>query len=114
LAHALVTRVRSGQRELAILKTLGFTRPQVAATIAWQATTILAVALLIGLPIGAAAGRFTWRLFARDLGVVPEVVVPVVPVLLLIPVAVLVGNALAAPPGWLAARVRPAPALRTE
>jgi ABC-type lipoprotein release transport system permease subunit len=114
LAHALVTRVRRGQRELAILKTLGFTRPQVAATIAWQATTILAVALVIGLPLGAAAGRFTWHLFARDLGVAPEVVVPVVPVLLLIPAAVLVGNALAAPPGWLAARVRPAPALRTE
>ena len=114
LAHALVTRVRYGQRELAILKTLGFTRPQVAATIAWQATTILAVALLVGLPLGAAAGRFTWHLFARDLGVAPEVVVPVVPVLLLIPAAVLVGNALAAPPGWLAARVRPAPVLRTE
>jgi predicted lysophospholipase L1 biosynthesis ABC-type transport system permease subunit len=114
LAHALVTRVRSGQRELAILKTLGFTRPQVAATIAWQATTILGVAVLVGLPLGAAAGRFMWHLFARDLGVVPEVAIPIGPVLLLIPAAVIAGNIIAALPGWLAARVRPAPVLRTE
>jgi hypothetical protein len=114
LAHALVTRVRGGRRDLAILKTLGFTRPQVVATIAWQATTILGIAILIGLPLGAAAGRFTWRLFARDLGVAPDDVIPVVPVLLLIPAALLAGNVVAALPGWLAARVRPAPALRTE
>jgi putative ABC transport system permease protein len=114
LAHALVTRVRGGRRDLAILKTLGFTRPQVAATVAWEATTILAVAVLIGLPLGAAAGRFMWHLFARDLGVVPEVVIPIVPVLLLIPAAVIAGNLIAALPGWLAARIRPAPALRTE
>jgi ABC-type lipoprotein release transport system permease subunit len=114
LSHALVTRVRRGQRELAVLKTLGFTRPQVAATIAWQATTILGVAVLLGLPLGVAAGRFTWRLFARDLGVAPEVVIPVVSVLLLVPATVLAGNLLAAVPGWLGARIRPARVLRTE
>lgn len=114
LAHALVSRVRRGRRELAVLKTLGFTRPQVAATIAWQATTILVVAVVLGVPLGAAAGRFTWDLFARDLGVAPDVVVPIVPVLLLVPATVLAGNLLAAVPAWLGARIRPAPVLRTE
>jgi hypothetical protein len=114
LAHALVTRVRRERRELAVLKTLGFTRAQVAAAIAWQATTILTVAVLLGLPLGAAAGRFTWHLFARDLGVVPEVVIPLLPVLLLAPLTVVAGNLVAAIPGWLGARVRPAPVLRTE
>lgn len=114
LAHALVTRVQRGRRDLAILKTLGFTRAQVAATIAWQATAILTVAVLLGLPLGAAAGRFTWNLFARDLGVAPEVVVPLASVLLLVPATLVVGNVVAAVPGWLGARIRPAPALRTE
>jgi predicted lysophospholipase L1 biosynthesis ABC-type transport system permease subunit len=114
LAHALVSRVRSGRRELAVLKTLGFTRPQVAAAIAWQATTILLVAVLVGIPLGAAAGRFTWHLFARDLGVAPEVVVPLAPTLLLIPATVIAGNILAALPAWLGARISPAPVLRTE
>jgi putative ABC transport system permease protein len=114
LAHALVSRVRRGRRELAVLKTLGFTRPQVAATIAWQATTILLVAVMLGVPLGAAAGRFTWDVFARDLGVAPDVVIPLVPVLLLVPATVVAGNLLAAVPAWLGARIRPAPVLRTE
>jgi hypothetical protein len=53
-------------------------------------------------------------LFAIDLGVAPEVVAPVLPVVLLVPIALLVANAVAALPGWLAARVQAAPVLRTE
>jgi ABC-type lipoprotein release transport system permease subunit len=114
LAHALVTRVRRGRRDLAVLKTLGFTRAQVAGTVAWEATVIVAAAVIVGLPLGVAIGRFTWRLFANDLGVAPEVVVPVLPVLLVVPVALVLANTLAAVPGWLAARIGPAAALRTE
>jgi hypothetical protein len=114
LAHALVTRVRRERRDLAVLKTLGFTRRQVAATVAWQATAVVAAATLIGLPLGVLVGRFTWHLFATDLGVAPEVVVPALPIALVVPVALVLGNALAAVPGALAARIRPAPVLRTE
>lgn len=114
LAHALITRVRRGRRDFAVLKTLGFTRAQVAAAVAWQATAIVAAALVAGVPLGVATGRFTWRLFANDLGVAPEVVVPALATVLLIPVALALANVLAAIPGWLAARIRPAAALRTE
>ena len=114
LAHALVAGVQRRRRDLAVLKTLGFTRSQVAATVAWQATTIIAVAVVIGVPLGLAVGRFAWRLFADDLGVKPEVVAPLAPVLLLIPVTLILANLVAALPGWFAARIRPAPVLRTE
>ena len=64
LVHVLVTSVRRRRRDLAILRTIGFTRRQIVATIAWQATTIAVIALLIGVPLGFLVGRFTWALFA--------------------------------------------------
>lgn len=114
LAHALLTRVRRSRRDLAVLKTLGFTRMQVGATVAWQATAIVGLAAVLGLPLGLLVGRFTWHLFATDLGVTPEVVVPAIPVVLVLPAVVVLGNLLASVPGALAARIKPAPALRTE
>ena len=42
LGLALVASVRRRRRDLALLKTLGFTRRQLAATIAWQSTVIAA------------------------------------------------------------------------
>jgi hypothetical protein len=58
LTHTLVSLVRRRRRDLAILKTLGFIRPQLRGTVGWQATTLATVALLIGLPIGIAGGRW--------------------------------------------------------
>jgi FtsX-like permease family len=114
LAHALVTSVRQRRRELAILKTLGFVRGQLLAAVAWQATTIAAIGLLVGLPLGVAAGRFVWNVFAEDLGVLPDPVVPAAPTLLIVPATVLLANLLATVPGRMAARTQPALALRAE
>lgn len=114
VGHALVTTVRRRRRDLAVLKTLGFTRPQVSGSIAWQATTIAVIALAVGLPVGIAAGRFAWTLLAEDVGTIPEPVTPVLAVLLSIPLVILVINLVAAAPGWLAGRTRPGPALRSE
>ena len=48
LAHALVMAIRRRRRHLAVLKTLGFDRRQVFATVAWQATTFAALGLAVG------------------------------------------------------------------
>ena len=40
LAHALVVSLRRNRRQLAVLKAIGFTRPQVSSVVAWQATTL--------------------------------------------------------------------------
>jgi hypothetical protein len=114
LAHTLVTSIRRRRRDLAVLKTLGFDRSQVLATVAWQATTVAAIGLLIGLPIGIGLGRWAWNLFAEDLGVVPEPVTPLWPVLLVVPATILLANLVAALPGRMAARTQPALVLRAE
>jgi ABC-type lipoprotein release transport system permease subunit len=114
LAHTLVTGTRRRRRDLAILKTLGFVRGQVQGSLAWQATTLAAVALLVGLPIGIAGGRWGWRLFAGQLRVVPDPVVPLLAVLVAVPAAIVLANVVAALPGRTAARTQPAPLLRSE
>ena len=76
LAQALITSIRRRDRDLAILKTLGFERRDVRATVAWQATTVAAIGLLVGLPLGVLLGRFAWNIFATELGVVSEPVAP--------------------------------------
>ena len=114
LAHGLISSVRRRRRELAMLKTLGFTRRQVSSTVAWHASTVVAIALLFGIPLGIVAGRWAWSTLATDLG---AVIVPVVPWLVLaigIPALLLLANLVAFVPGRIAARLRPAIALRSE
>lgn len=114
LTYVLVTSVRRRRRDLAMLKTLGFLRRQVQAVVAWQATALTAVALVVGLPLGVALGRWTWMVFASSLGVPVDLVVPLVPVLLAIPVTLVLGNLAAALPGWRVSAVRPGIVLRSE
>jgi len=114
LAHVLVTTVRARRRDLAILKTLGFSRGQVRRAVAWQATTTALVGLVIGFPLGIAAGRAAWRIFAEQLGVVPEPALPWAPLLVYLAAIVIVANVIAAVPARLAARTRPAAVLKAE
>jgi hypothetical protein len=114
LTHTLVSCVRRRRRDLAILKTLGFVRAQVSATVAWQATTIAAVALLAGIPLGIAFGRWAWRVVAAQLGVVSGPVLPLLAVLAIVVGTVLAANLIAAAPGWAAGRTRPAIVFRSE
>jgi hypothetical protein len=113
LALALIASVRRRRRDLALLKTLGFTSRQLAATIAWQASVIAAIAAVIGVPVGIAAGRQLWILFARDINAVPQ---PTVPGSLLLVVfgVIILANLVAAIPARLAGRTPAALALRTE
>ena len=114
LAHTLVTAIRRRRRQLAVLKTLGFDRRQLLAAVAWQATTFAAIGLAVGVPLGIAAGRWTWYLFAEQIEVVPEPVTPLPLVLLVVPAAILLANLVAALPAWSAAQTRAAAVLRTE
>jgi ABC-type lipoprotein release transport system permease subunit len=114
LAHTLVTSVRRRRRDLSILKVLGFVRAQLSRAVGWQATALAVVAVLVGLPIGIAAGRWVWAVFARRLGVPPRPVTPVLAVTLIAPATIVLANLVAAVPARLAARTRPAVALRTE
>jgi ABC-type lipoprotein release transport system permease subunit len=114
LAHLLISAVRRRRRDLAILKTLGFVRAQVAGTVAWQATTVVIVSLVVAVPLGIALGRWTWTLLADDLGVVARPQVPWPTVTAVFGAALVLANLIALVPGQLAARTRPASVLRSE
>jgi hypothetical protein len=75
LGHLLVTSIRR-RRDLAILKALGFVRGQVSAAVAWQATTVAAISLTVGLPLGVALGRWAWSLLIDLIGLGAEPVTP--------------------------------------
>jgi predicted lysophospholipase L1 biosynthesis ABC-type transport system permease subunit len=96
------------------LKTLGFTRRQLRQAVAWQATTIATIALLIGLPVGIAGGRWAWHYLATQLGVLPEPAIPLTTIIITIPAALVLANLIATAPGQAAARTQPATILRTE
>jgi len=114
LGLALVTSVRRRRRDLALLKTLGFTRRQLATTVAWQSTVVAIVGLVIGIPLGIAVGRWLWIVFAHELSTVPDPVVPAGSVALAAAAALVLANLVAALPGRSAARTPAALLLRAE
>ena len=61
LAVAILASVRQRRAELALLKALGLTRRQVREVIGWQASAILVIACVVGVPLGVAAGRWAGR-----------------------------------------------------
>jgi ABC-type antimicrobial peptide transport system permease subunit len=114
LALTLVASVRRRRRDLALLKTLGFTKRQLAATIAWQSTIVALIGTIVGVPLGIALGRWLWDLFARDIHAVPEPSVPVILITVITIGAIVLANIVAAAPGSYAARTSTALLLRSE
>jgi hypothetical protein len=114
LAQFIVVSARQRRRDFAILKTLGMFRRQVSAITAWQVSTLTGLALLAGLPLGIAVGRWSWALFAHGLGIPAAAITPLWPVLLMVPAVILIANAVALWPGRANARLSPADVLRAE
>jgi hypothetical protein len=114
LGLTLVASVRRRRRDFALLKTLGFTRRQLAAAVAWQSSVIAAAGLVIGVPLGIAAGRWLWLAFAHELSAVPDPVVPAGSIALAVVAALVLANVVAALPGRAAARTPAALLLRAE
>jgi ABC-type lipoprotein release transport system permease subunit len=106
-ALSIGVSVRDRRRELAILRSLGFSRRDLRATVEWQAIATVAVGLLIGLPLGVAVGRLAWTTFAEQLGVVPGASVPWSWLAVIVASAVVIGLAAAAPSAVAAGRVTP-------
>jgi putative ABC transport system permease protein len=114
LVYTLLTAIRRRRRDLAVLKSLGFVRGDVARTVIVQAMTLGALAVVIGLPVGTVLGRFVWNRFADGQGI-PAVPTVSLFALVLVGVAVLVvAGLIAVVPARYAARTAPADALRAE
>jgi ABC-type lipoprotein release transport system permease subunit len=114
LGQFIVVSGRRRRRDFAILKALGLFRRQVSAITAWQVSTLAGLALLAGLPLGVAVGRWSWALFGRGLGVPDVALTPIWPLLLMVPAVIVIANAVAFWPGRATARLNPADVLRAE
>jgi predicted lysophospholipase L1 biosynthesis ABC-type transport system permease subunit len=114
LGQFIVLSGRQRRRDFAIFKALGMFRRQVSTITAWQVSTLTGLALLAGLPLGIAVGRWSWAIFARGLGIPDAAITPVWPVLVMVPAVILIANAVAFWPGRATARLSPADALRAE
>jgi hypothetical protein len=114
LALTLIASVRRRRSDLAIMKTLGFTRRMLAVAVAWQATIDGLIGAVVGIPLGILIGRELWTLFARDINAVPQPTVPALAIVVVGFGTVVVAIIAAWWPGRSAAATPPGLVLRSE
>jgi ABC-type lipoprotein release transport system permease subunit len=114
VGHALVLTVRRRTSDLAVVRVLGCTPGQTSRAVAWQATTLSAVGLVVGIPLGVLLGRVIWSQVASAYGIADDVLVSWLGVAAIVLGAFVLANAIAFLPGRRVARIRPATALRSE
>jgi hypothetical protein len=110
---AMLFAARARRHDLAVLRTLGFSDRQLRRSLRVQSVLTALITCGLGTICGVIVGRFAWRQFASELGVVPD---PYVPLALTVGVmlgAATLGLVAAVAPGWFATRLPPATALRT-
>jgi ABC-type antimicrobial peptide transport system permease subunit len=114
LVYTLTSSVGRRNRELAVLKSLGFQRSQLAASVMWQTWTLAFIGFMVGLPLGVIIGRAAWSAVAGNIGSVQPPVVPADVIAVLVALSALAVTLVAFVPAWLATRVKPATALRAD
>jgi hypothetical protein len=114
MALTLVASVRRRRRDLAVLKTLGFTTRQLAAVVAWQSSIAALIGIIIGIPVGIVLGRSLWDAFAHEINAVPLPAVPAGAIVVVAVGALVLANLVAGPPGRMAARTPTGLLLRAE
>ncbi|PZF84928.1 ABC transporter permease [Jiangella anatolica] len=114
VGHALATAVRRRRHEMAVLRAVGLTRRQSRGVVAVQASVLALAGLALGIPLGVALGRVLWRYVAETTPLFYVPPVAVTALLLVVPVALLAANLLAAWPSQRAASMRVGSVLRAE
>ena len=114
LGLTLIASVHLRRRDLALLRTLGFTGRQLLSAVAWQASVAGAIGAVFGIPLGVLVGRWLWTLFAHNIYAVPRPTVPFIPLVIVAFSAMVLANLVAALPGRSAARTSAAQVLRGE
>jgi len=114
LLFASWASVRARRRDLAVMRSLGFTAGQVRRSVWTQSVTTAALAIVVGVPLGVIAGRVLWRAFAGQLGVVPDPAGAWFALGCVVAGGLVVAVLVAQLPAVLATRHRPADGLRVE
>ena len=114
VGHALSIAVSRRRHELAVLRALGLTRRQSRLVIGTQATLLAVIGIIFGIPLGFALGRVLWHAAADTMPLFYQPPLAALALLLIVPLALLAANLLAAWPARRAARLRTGQILRTE
>jgi hypothetical protein len=114
LGLTLTSSVRRRRRDLALLRTFGLSGRQLRSVVAWQASVVALVGVVVGVPLGILLGQWLWDLFARGIYAVPDSTVPLISVIVVAVGALVLANIVAAWPGRSAARTSTAQVLRDE
>jgi hypothetical protein len=113
LVNGIVLTIRSGRREVALHRALGFTAGQVLRVHLWQSIVTALAGVAIGGGVGFVVGRAIDRQLVNDVGAIAETVLPVQVWLVALAVAgvcIVAGSV----SGALALHRRPGLELRTE
>ncbi len=114
VGHALATAVRRRRHEVAVLRALGMTRWQSRWVVVTQASLLALIGLAIGVPLGLALGRTVWRYVAETTPLLYVAPLAALALLLVVPLALVAANLLAAWPSHRAAALRVGNVLRAE
>ena len=113
LTHALVVGTRRRRRELATLRALGMRRGQVRWIVVVTGLATALFGVVVGAPLGLAAGRGAWELVIGSQGVLDAPTIPSLVLLAVAPAALLLAFVVSWWPGASASR-RPGHVLRSE
>ena len=114
VSHVLVTSSRRRRHDFAILRAIGLSRRGIRLVLNSQGTAIGVVGLVVGVPLGIAVGRTGWHWVAERVPLEDVAPLAVIALLVIVPVTVIVVNALAVWPGHHVGRLQPADVLRAE
>jgi len=113
VVNALVVSARRRSQQVGILRALGLTRGQIVGAVSSQGAAMALAGAVIGIPIGIALGRWTWRASAHQLGVSQALGAPLAVLFTVVGFALVLLVLLGATAGWWAGRATPATTLRT-
>jgi hypothetical protein len=114
LTHFLMLSTAQRRHETAVLEAIGFVRGQTIAIVVWQASTIAAIGVIVGTPLGVILGRSAWIESVDHLGIVDTATVPRLLCAIVGLAALLGASVMGLLVGWPASRRRPSAALRHE
>ncbi len=92
LGLTLIASVHRRRRDLALLRTLGFTGRQLLSAVAWQASVAGVIGAMFGIPLGIVVGRWLWTSFANNIYAVPHPTEPVLAIVIVALSAIVLAN----------------------
>ena len=111
--HITVTSIRNRRRDLAVIRVLGANGRWVTSAAHWQATTFVALPVLLGALLGLIAGQVVFRAVIDRVGAVDQASFPLALVSLIVAGLLVLANLIAALPARTTRVMAPAMALRT-